>query len=285
MLQSLWFVRRGYIDLSIVATSGGAGTDAGAEGAAEGGRSKLVDTLGPGDYFGDRALLPAPTEAAKQVGGLWWALGDDVEKCRHVRLACEPAQPAQACRCQPLIPPSILRLPLPQLGAGLREQLLAGSWWRAPFTATALNHSELFMLPAEAWHRVLQNHADLAAELAEEAARCVQSTHAWCNVDVHARSRAGSGTAGRPSGKYYDSLECPAHAAVLRRFVARVASALPPGSSSSKGSPDPADGLGVADEKAASLRLGRIDRSMTRPRGQNSLLAAGSLQRIDVSQD
>lgn len=58
-----------------------------------------------------------------------------------------------------------------QLGRGLREQLLAGSWWRAPFTATALNHCELFMLPAEQWHRVLQNHAELAAELEAEAAR------------------------------------------------------------------------------------------------------------------
>ena len=110
-------------------------------------------------------------------------------------------------------------------------------------------------------------------------------SHAWCNVDVHARSRAGPGTALKAVWQYYDSFDCPTHAAVLRRFVARIASALPPGGGSSKGSPDPADGLGAADEKAASLRLGRIDRSMTRPRGQKSLLAAGSLQRIDVSQD
>lgn len=173
MLQSLWFVRRGYIDLSIVATSGGAGKDAGAEGAAEGGRSRLVDTLGPGDYFGDRALLPAPTDAAKQVGGSGGRLGTKSSSAGmpggHVNQH-KLHKPAAAS--PPFRPPSSAS-PLPQLGRGLREQLLAGSWWRAPFTATALNHSELFMLPAEAWHRVLQNHADLAAELAEEAARCV----------------------------------------------------------------------------------------------------------------
>lgn len=63
--------------------------------------------------------------------------------------------------------------PPAQAAPGVRGRLLAGSWWRAPFTATALDHCELEMLPATAWHQVLQNHAELAAELAAEAARCV----------------------------------------------------------------------------------------------------------------
>lgn len=59
-------------------------------------------------------------------------------------------------------------------------------------------------------------------------------------------------------------------------------SALLGGGGSGKGSPAPVDGLGAADDRAASLRLGRIDRSMTRPRGQHSL---GSLRRINISKD
>lgn len=46
--------------------------------------------------------------------------------------------------------------PTTQLDSELREELLAGSRWRAPFTATALNHCELFELPTEAFQRVLQ---------------------------------------------------------------------------------------------------------------------------------
>jgi len=73
VLQSIWFVRRGYVDLSVVPPSQEAnGTEAGAD---ESSVSRLVDTLGPGDFFADRALLPAPAQAAKQVralGALGW---------------------------------------------------------------------------------------------------------------------------------------------------------------------------------------------------------------------
>ncbi len=60
---------------------------------------------------------------------------------------------------------------LPQLGCGLREQLVAGGGWRAPFTATALDHCELLELPVAAWQGVVANHADVADELAAEADR------------------------------------------------------------------------------------------------------------------
>jgi len=179
-----------------------------------------------------------------------------------------------------------------QLARGLRERLLAGSWWRAPFTATALTHCELFMLPAEDWHRVLQNHTDLAAELEAEAARWALSlVLAW------RRDTLPKLTVGGPlcllrlvlAGGQCDGIPTCDHSAGLlpstpRRYVARVDSALPGSDGSCKGSPPPPDGMGAAEEKKASLRLGRIDRSMTRPRGQHSSeLPAGSLRRIHVS--
>lgn len=75
VLSAVWFVRRGYVDLSVVASDSawpgtaaeGCSHEPGASAAA--GSSRLVDTLGPEDFFADRALLPAPKEAAKQVSG------------------------------------------------------------------------------------------------------------------------------------------------------------------------------------------------------------------------
>lgn len=75
VLQSIWFVRRGFVDLSVAVAPSQAGSEPG--GAEEGASSRLVDTLGPGDFFADRALLPEPKEAAKKVrfGGGGWNRG------------------------------------------------------------------------------------------------------------------------------------------------------------------------------------------------------------------
>ena len=51
----------------------------------------------------------------------------------------------------------------------LRDELLAGNRWRATFTATALNHCELYLLPAEDFRRVLLDHPEVAEELRERS--------------------------------------------------------------------------------------------------------------------
>ena len=56
-----------------------------------------------------------------------------------------------------------------QLGPVLRDELLAGNRWRATFTATALNHCELYLLPAEDFRRVLLDHPEVAEELQERS--------------------------------------------------------------------------------------------------------------------
>ena len=54
----------------------------------------------------------------------------------------------------------------------LRRELLAGSRWRSPFTAVALDRCELLELPADAFHRLAANHPDVLQELEEDAERC-----------------------------------------------------------------------------------------------------------------
>lgn len=109
-----------------------------------------------------RAACPAP----HATGTAWCGVAAAALAAVRPPIAGLHLTAAPAC-----LPPP----PRVQLAPGLRVQLLAGNWWRAPFTATALNHCELFMLPAEEWHRVLRNHAELAAELEVEAARCVRA--------------------------------------------------------------------------------------------------------------
>ncbi|KAI7843904.1 hypothetical protein COHA_002447 [Chlorella ohadii] len=129
LLQSVYFIVRGFVDLTATLPLTGSASGEGLAGAKAAGFTAesdpdaepagstvvLVDMLGPGDRFPERALLP--------------------------------------------------------LGCGLREQLVAGGGWRAPFTATALDHCELLELPVAAWQGVVANHADVADELAAEADR------------------------------------------------------------------------------------------------------------------
>ena len=91
------------------------------------------------------------------------ALPHDAAVCAHLSLfppfLSTPAHHTSTHQ----LPPSCL--PPLQLGPVLRDELLAGNRWRATFTATALNHCELYLLPAEDFRRVLLDHPEVAEEL------------------------------------------------------------------------------------------------------------------------
>ena len=121
------------------------------------GTGGLLDTLGPSCYFAELALLPVPAThgLSKQV--------------RHSKLY---ASAGSACCCltgaaMSHLPQAVSSSSLPsflapfdpftcnhQVTKELRDDLLAGNRWRAPFTATALSSCELYLLHAEDFQRV-----------------------------------------------------------------------------------------------------------------------------------